>query len=58
MFDVIFRFPIGTKVVYDGEEHEVNGYKQLSGTNYVLFKDGECATANALNSLVKEKTEA
>ena len=56
MFDVIFRLPIGTKVVYEGEEHEINGYKQLSGTNYILFKDGGCVAADALNKTDKAET--
>lgn len=45
MFD---KYPIGSKVCLydDGPEdgsHEVVGYKQIHGSDYLIFKDGQMA---------------
>lgn len=50
MFDIIFRYPIGSKIILDEEEHEVNGYKQIGKVNYILFRDGSIVAAEKLKN--------
>lgn len=47
MQETVNKYPIGTIVrLHDDDpedEREVVGYKQIRGTNYLLFKDGSMA---------------
>ena len=48
MIDSMRKYPIGSKVRLscdypDDEPHEVIGYKQIGGANYLIFKDGQTA---------------
>lgn len=47
MQEMIDKYPIGTivRLIDDDpeDEREVVGYKQIRGTNYLLFKDGSMA---------------